>query len=143
MHMAYKYRTGSEYEVLAPLFGTLTFITTLYAGWVARSGAVSSTHDVGALPSASIFFWSTILLLVIVLYLSFMKIKDAKDEEGKGGSLFTLSHMFDLTAIVLIILAFISFFGERVIKRMNLYQRLKTGWRRSISKKEGEKEEAQ
>ena len=111
MHMAYKYRTGSEYEVLTPLFGTLTFITTLYAGWVARSGAVSSTHDVGALPSASIFFWSTILLLAVVLYLSFMKIKDAKDEEGGGGRLFTLSHMFDLTAIVFIILAFISFFG--------------------------------
>jgi len=111
MHMAYKYRTGSEYEVLTPLFGTLTFITTLYAGWVARSGAVSSTHDVGALPSASIFFWSTILLLGVVLYLSFMKIKDAKDEEGGGGRLFTLSHMFDLTAIVFIILAFISFFG--------------------------------
>jgi cytochrome c-type biogenesis protein CcmF len=111
MHMAYKYRTGSEYEVLTPLFGTLTFITTLYAGWVARSGAVSSTHDVGSLPSASIFFFSTILLLVVVLYLSFMKIKDAKDEGGEGGTLFTLSHMFDLTAIVFIILAFISFFG--------------------------------
>ncbi len=111
MHMAYKYRTGSEYEVLTPLFGTLTFISTLYAGWVARSGAVSSTHDVGALPSASIFFWSTILLLAVVLYLSFMKIKDAKDEEGGRGKLFTLSHMFDLTAIVFIILAFICFFG--------------------------------
>jgi len=111
MHMAYKYRTGSEYEVLTPLFGTLTFITTLYAGWVARSGAVSSTHDVGALPSASIFFWATILLLGVVLYLSFMKIKDAKDEEGKGGKLFTHSHLFDLTAIVFIILAFICFFG--------------------------------
>ena len=111
MHMAYKYRTGSEYEVLTPLFGTLTFITTLYAGWVARSGAVSSTHDVGALPSASIFFWSTILLLAVVLYLSFMKIKDAKDEEGERGTLFTQSHLFDLTAIVFIILAFICFFG--------------------------------
>ncbi len=111
MHMSYKYRTGSEYEVLTPLFGTLTFITTLYAGWVARSGAVSSTHDVGALPSASIFFWSTILLLAVVLYLSFMKIKDTKDEEGGGGKLFTHSHIFDLTAILLIILAFISFFG--------------------------------
>jgi len=111
MHMAYKYRTGREYEVLTPLFGTLTFITTLYAGWVARSGAVSSTHDVGALPSASIFFWSTILLLGVVLYLSFMKIKDAKDEEGGVGKLFTHSHLFDLTAIVFIILAFISFFG--------------------------------
>ncbi len=111
MHMAYKYRTGSNYEVLTPLFGTLTFITTLYAGWVARSGAVSSTHDVGALPSASIFFWSTILLLAVVLYLSFMKIKDQKDEEGVGGRLFTQSHMFDLTAIVFIVLAFISFFG--------------------------------
>ncbi len=111
MHMAYKYRTGSEYEVLTPLFGTLTFISTLYAGWVARSGAVSSTHDVGALPSASIFFWSTILLLAVVLYLSFMKIKDAKDEEGGGGKLFTLSHMFDLTTIVFIVLSFICFFG--------------------------------
>jgi len=111
MHMAYKYRTGSEYEVLTPLFGTLTFISTLYAGWVARSGAVSSTHDVGALPSASIFFWSTILLLAVVLYLSFMKIKDAKDEEGGGGRLFTLSHMFDLTTIVFIVLSFICFFG--------------------------------
>ncbi|MBC2706991.1 MAG: cytochrome c biogenesis protein CcsA [ANME-2 cluster archaeon] len=111
MHMAYKYRTGSEYEVLTPLFGTLTFISTLYAGWVARSGAVSSTHDVGALPSASIFFWSTILLLAVVLYLSFMKIKDAKDEEGGRGKLFTLSHMFDLTAIVFIVLSFICFFG--------------------------------
>jgi len=111
MHMAYKYRTGSEYEVLTPLFGTLTFITTLYAGWVARSGAVSSTHDVGALPSASIFFWSTIVLLGVVLYLSFMKIKDAKDEEGERGTLFTQSHLFDLTAIVFIILAFICFFG--------------------------------
>ena len=111
MHMSYKYRTGSEYEVLTPLFGTLTFITTLYAGWVARSGAVSSTHDVGALPSASIFFWATILLLGVVLYLSFMKIKDAKDEEGGGGTLFTHSHLFDLTSIVFIILAFICFFG--------------------------------
>jgi cytochrome c-type biogenesis protein CcmF len=111
MHMAYKYRTGSEYKVLTPLFGTLTFITTLYAGWVARSGAVSSTHDVGVLPSASIFFWSTILLLAVVLYMSFMKIKDAKDEEGVGGTLFTLSHMFDLTAIIFIVLSFICFFG--------------------------------
>ncbi|MCD4842552.1 MAG: hypothetical protein K8R08_11235, partial [Methanosarcinales archaeon] len=47
----------------------------------------------------------------VVLYLSFMKIKDAKDEEGERGTLFTQSHLFDLTAIVFIILAFICFFG--------------------------------
>ena len=86
MHMAYKYRTKGAYENLTPMFATLTFTSSFYAGWVARSGSVSSTHDVGALPSGSIFFWVTVLLLVGVAVMTFM-------------------------AIVFIILSFVAFFG--------------------------------
>lgn len=111
VHMAYKYRTGGQYEVLAPLFATLTFISSMYAGWVARSGSVSSTHDIGALPSGSLFFWTTVLLLAAVLYLSFMKVKEAQDEEGEVGPLFTHNHLFDLTAILFVLLTFVAFFG--------------------------------
>ncbi len=111
MHMAYKYRTKGAYENLTPMFATLTFTSSFYAGWVARSGSVSSTHDVGALPSGSIFFWVTVLLLVGVAVMTFMRIKDAKDEEGVGGPLLSESNIFDLTAILFIILSFVAFFG--------------------------------
>ena len=111
MHMAYKYRTRGAYENLTPMFATLTFTSSMYAGWVARSGSVSSTHDVGALPSGSIFFWVTVLLLVGVAAMTFMRIKDAKDEGGAGGPLLSESNIFDLTAIAFLILSFVAFFG--------------------------------
>ncbi|MBW6519002.1 MAG: cytochrome c biogenesis protein CcsA [ANME-2 cluster archaeon] len=111
VHMAYKYRTKGAYENLTPMFATLTFTGSLYAGWVARSGSVSSTHDVGALPSGSIFFWVTVLLLVGVAAMTFMRIKDAKDEGGASGPLLSESNLFDLTAIVFLVLSFVAFFG--------------------------------
>ncbi len=106
MHMSYRYRTSNEYEHITPLFGTLTFISSLYAGWVARSGAISSTHDVGKLPSSDVFFAVTVLLLAIVLLLVFLKIKDIQDEEGNVKNLLSESHIFDLSAILFIILTF-------------------------------------
>ncbi|MCL7475484.1 MAG: cytochrome c biogenesis protein CcsA [ANME-2 cluster archaeon] len=111
VHMAYKYRTKGAYENLTPMFATLTFTGSLYAGWVARSGSVSSTHDVGALPSGSIFFLVTVLLLVGVAAMTFMRIKDAKDEGGANGPLLSESNLFDLTAIVFLVLSFVAFFG--------------------------------
>lgn len=111
MHLAYRYRTNNEYEHLTPLLGTLTFISSLYAGWVARSGAISSTHDLGKLPSSDIFFFATVISLAVVLILTFKKIKDIRDEEGEGKPLLNESHVFDLTAILFVILAFIAFFG--------------------------------
>lgn len=124
MHMAYKYRTRGAYENLTPMFATLTFTSSLFAGWVARSGSVSSTHDVGALPSGSIFFWVTVLLLVGVAAMTFMRIKDTKDEEGAGGPLLSESNIFDLTAIVFIILSFVAFFGitAPIYKSLVLHQ---------------------
>jgi cytochrome c-type biogenesis protein CcmF len=111
MHMAYKYRTSNQYVHLTPLFGTLTFISSLYAGWVARSGAISSTHDVGKLPSSDIFFWVTAVLLAGVFILVFLKIKNIQDEEGVAKPLLSESHLFNLSAIIFIILTFIAFFG--------------------------------
>lgn len=124
MHISYKYRTRGAYENLTPMFATLTFTSSLFAGWVARSGSVSSTHDVGALPSGSIFFWVTVLLLVGVAAMTFMRIKDTKDEEGAGGPLLSESNIFDLTAIVFILLSFVAFFGisAPIYKSLVLHQ---------------------
>ena len=109
LHAVVRFNSG-EYKRLFPLLCIGTFLGSLYMTLIARSDVFGSIHSFPGTPT----WWMIVVFIAIVVVFSFMlALKRGVPEHTRSDSIhiFKPSNTFYFTLLILIMMAFIAFWG--------------------------------
>ncbi len=112
LHAVVRVNVG-EYKRLFPLLCIGTFLGSLYMTLLARSDVFGSIHSFPGTPT----WWMIVVFIAIVIVFSLMlALRRVEPEQTTSGSIHILkpSNTFYFTILILIIMAFIAFWGPTV-----------------------------
>lgn len=112
LHAAVRFNTG-EYKRLFPLLCIGTFLGSLYMTLLARSDVFGSIHSFPGTPT----WWMIVVFIAIVIVFSFiLALRRDETKQTTSGSIhiFKPSNTFYFTLLILIMMAFIAFWGPTV-----------------------------
>ena len=111
LHAVVRFNNRYEYKVMFPFLCIATFLSSIFITLVARSGIITSVHSFAGTPSwwILILFLAVVIDYTLVLVLWFGLPKD--DTPSSISSAFGPRNTFYFTVLILILMAFISFWG--------------------------------
>ena len=120
LHAVVRFNNRYEYKVMFPFLCIATFLSSIFITLVARSGIITSVHS---FPGTStwwilVLFLALVIDYTLVLVLWFGLPKD--DAPNSTSSAFGPHNTFYFTVLILILMAFISFWGPMVYVILSL-----------------------
>ncbi|MDO9516647.1 MAG: cytochrome c biogenesis protein CcsA [Methanosarcinaceae archaeon] len=111
LHAVVRFNNRYEYKVMFPFLCIGTFISSIFITLVARSGIITSVHSFAGTPT----WWILILFLAVVIDYTLILVLWFGLPQGEApssiSSAFGPNNTFYFTILILILMAFISFWG--------------------------------
>ena len=111
VHILARYNEGKEYTTIAPVFTIFLFITTIYITLITRHGIIHSLHDFPGTETVEWLIMGILVLCSIATVLGAIKFVRVVVTGTRKKSVFSLHNTFLCTALLLILIAFISCWG--------------------------------
>ena len=111
LHILARYHEGQEYTTAAPVATIFLFIATIYVTLVTRQGIIHSLHDFPGTPTYGLLILGIIVASVVATGLGVRKFLRTRVTNIPLKSIFSTRNTFLWTNILLIIIAFVCFWG--------------------------------
>ena len=113
LHAAVRFRAG-EYHRLYPLLCIFSFMGCIQATFVARSGIYDSIHSYLDSPTTPLLLGFILIAMIASILLAFLRIENTESKPTSILSAFAPQNTFYFTILILIILAFVTFWGPNI-----------------------------
>ncbi len=111
LHIIARYHEGREYTTAAPVATIFLFISTIYVTLITRQGIIHSLHDFPGTPTFGLLVFGIIVATIVATGLGMLKFLRTRVTTVPTKSVFSTRNTFLWTNILLIVIAFVCFWG--------------------------------
>ncbi|KAB3547680.1 MAG: hypothetical protein C5617_002445 [ANME-2 cluster archaeon] len=111
LHIIARYQEGREYTTAAPVATIFLFMSTIYVTLVTRQGIIHSLHDFPGTPTFGLLVFGIITASIVATGLGMRKFLRTRVTTAPTKSIFSTRNTFLWTNILLIVIAFVCFWG--------------------------------
>ncbi len=118
-------KNKKTFSIAAPILAAVSFILVIYAAIVVRSGLFNSIHAFGEASTGTLLIMSVVITTVASVGLGMRRYFEEPDTVEEDLGFWNKTNLFFVTLLLLVILAFISFWGISYPVFIQLTQNLK------------------